>query len=126
MSIEPIQQKINIQDALYYEDLIYYLKKEARLEYEPNKEIETRIQERFAEIEQSVQMPEKDFFVADESIFQIEIFSIAMKINKITGTKNLGLRVINKCPEQVNQVIQELEAKVTNLKSKNSKLELKK
>lgn len=126
MTIEPIKQKLNIQDALYYEDLIYYLKKEAGLDYEPNEETEKRIGARFDEIEQSVQVPGSDYCIAEQSIFQIDIFSIAMKITKITGARKFGLRIINKCPEEVKKEIQELETKVANLKAKNPKLELHK
>lgn len=62
-------------------------------------------------------MPESDLCVANQSIFEIEIFSIAMKITVITGCRKFGLNIIKKCPEQVKQVITELEEKVRTLKN---------
>lgn len=43
MPIKPVKRPLNIQDALYFEDLIYLFRKIGGLDYEPNQETEERI-----------------------------------------------------------------------------------
>lgn len=124
MSIKPIKQKLNIKDALYYQDLIYYLKKEAGFEYEQNQEIEERIQARFEEKEEEVEVPGKEYALLNRSIFYVDIhyYYAIGKIILNSSDKQHGLKMIKNYPEQVKQVIAELEEKVRTLKADTHKL----
>ena len=137
MTIEPIKQKLNIQDALYFEDLIYLFRKIGGLEYEPNQETEERIGARYKEKEE-IQViieggdqsnPEKKNQF--ESIF---LLHFSAYVTKILATNNVpskdicnpakGLNLLKNYPEHLKQVIAKLEEKVKVLKASTPKLEL--
>ena len=120
MTIEPIKQKLNIQDALYYEDLIYYLRKEGNLDYEPNPETEARIEARFEEKEEKVEIPGFNVAILDESIFFGDMCYYARTITLNPADVKYGFRAIRRYPEGLKQAIAELEEKVRSIKQQHS------
>lgn len=139
MAIKPVKRPLNIQDALYFEDLIYLFRKIGGLEYEPNQETEERIGARYEEKEEiqviiegrDQNKPEKKNQF--ESIF---LLHFSAYVTKILATNNVpsedicnpakGLNLLKNYPEQLKQVIVELEEKVKVLKASTPKLELHK
>ena len=130
MPIKPVEKKLNTFDALYYQDLIYCFCKIGGLEYEPNQETEERIQARLNEKEEKIQltigglspeMPNATYY--NISIFLTELASYVSMIfysnnipySAVTNIDNL-FSILKNYPEQVKQVITELEEKVRNLK----------
>ena len=116
MSIEPIKQKLNNpKDILYYQDMIYLLKKSAKLELEINEETEQRIEARYAEIEEEVDCPGTGKKLGDESIFEGEFFGICRAILKYQDKYDNKLINLRHCPELVQEAIEELEIKIESL-----------
>ena len=116
MSIEPIKQKLNNpKDALYYQDMIYILKKRAKLELEINEETEQRIEARYAEIEEEVDFPGTGLQIGNDSIFQWEFFGISRAVLKSRDKYDNKLINLRDCPELVQEAIEELEIKIASL-----------
>lgn len=137
MTIEPIKQKLNIQDALYFEDLIYLFRKIGGLDYEPNQETEERIGARYEEKEEIQVIIEGGDQNKPAKMNQFEsifLFHFSAYVTKILATNNVpsedicnpakGLNLLKNYPEQLKQVIAGLEEKVKDLKASTPKLEL--
>lgn len=137
MSIKPVNRQLNIQDALFFEDLIYLLRKIGGLEYEPNQETEERIVARYEEKEEiqvtivSGDQNNPETMNQFESIF---LFYFSAYVIEILAKNNVpredicnsakGLNLLKNYPEQLKQVIAKLEEKVKVLKASTPKLEL--
>ena len=106
-----------VKDLQYWEDVIYVLKKMARLNYEPNMETEVRIKERCGD-PNTFLLP--DSLEEEITDFKVEMFVLIRRILKnATGTSSGNPFSIYKYPEEVKDVIAELETELAKLKEKN-------
>lgn len=111
-----MSQNNELKDLLYYTDLIYEIKKLAGFEQTKNEETEKRIIEREkCIVEKQIEGPFE--FLNRLSDFQQELFEIIMGISQKAGVVFRGLQEISKYPELVKEVLEELENKVSGMKS---------
>lgn len=111
-----MSQNNELKDLLYYTDLIYEIKKLAGFEQIKNEEIEKRIIEREkCIVEKQTEGPFD--FLNRLSDFQQELFEIIMGISQKAGVVFRGLNAISEYPELVKEVLEELEKKVSSMKS---------
>lgn len=106
---------VTVKDDLYYQDLIYELRKLAKLNFIPNDETEKRIEERKNKIAPAItlNMIPEQVTVAEESEFEMEIFVIVQRISKNVGVSSKGLNAISKHRDEVEKEIRNLESQMT-------------
>lgn len=111
-----MSQNNELKDLLYYTDLIYEIKKLAGFEQIENEETDKRIIEREKCIVEK--QAEGPFDFSNRlSDFQQELFEIIMGISQKAGVVFRGLNAISEYPELVKEVLEELEKKVSSMKS---------
>ena len=137
MTIKPVKRPLNTQDAQYFEDLIYFLRKIGGLKYEYNPKTEQRIQSRIAEREElqviieGEDPNETEKMNQFESVFMLHFSAYVTEILVINNVPSedicnpaKGVNLLKNYPETFKQVIAELEEKVKALKASTPKLEL--
>lgn len=100
-----------IKDRLYYEDLIYAIKKIGNLEYTENKTTEERIALRLQPNYSEEEQKEIELMGEELSDFELDIFLIVRNIGKKAGDSFKSLGNIRKYPELIKEKLQELEQK---------------
>lgn len=103
-----MNENFEIKDALYYDDLIYEIKKLAGFPLTKDKSAEDRIIERFKCTEEK---HESGLILSRLSTFEEELFEIIRGISKKVGLSFTSLSNISKYKEVVSEVIIELENK---------------
>ena len=106
------------KDILYYDDLIYQIKKLAGFEISIDEETNERI------ILREKPVAEKDSegiftYLFKLSMFEEELFTVIRNISIKAGTSFESLDEISKYPELVNEAITEIKNKKENLKNNN-------
>ena len=100
-----------IKDRLYYEDLIYAIKKIGNLDYTENKTTEERIALRLQPNYSEGEQKEIELMGEELSDFELDIFLIVRNIGKKAGDSFKSLENIRKYPELIKEELQELEQK---------------
>lgn len=101
-----------MKDITYYEDLLYFVKKTANLDYTYNEETEKRIEERLKGIKDN----ESNDTIKGEKLseFEQDIFEIVRKVSKKSGESFKSISWIRLYPEIINEVICEIENNIFN------------
>ena len=98
------RKKIDIKNALYYDDLIYKIKDLAGFYQKENKETEKRILEREKDFETEI----NGITCYELSNFTTELFEIVQEISKKTGETFKNLHQISNYPEFVDKTLIEI------------------
>ena len=106
-----MNENLEIKDRLYYEDLIYAIKKIGNQEYTENKTTEERIALRLQPNYSEEAQKEIELMGEELSDFELDIFIIVRKISKKANDSFKSLGNIRKYPELIKEELQELEQK---------------
>lgn len=106
-----MNENLEIKDRLYYEDLIYAIKKIGNLDYTENKTTEERISLRLQPNYSEEEQKEIELMGEELSDFELDIFLIVRKISKKANDSFKSLGNISKYPELIKEELQELEQK---------------
>lgn len=109
--MEKNNNEINNFDELYYDDLIYAIKKLAKFEVVDNEETNKRIDKRMVDIE----VQPKEYKLSN---FEEDLFMFVYKISKKVGVNFKGIYEISKYPDLVKEGLEEIEQKKLELKTK--------
>ena len=104
-----MNENLEIKDRLYYEDLIYAIKKIGNLEYTEDKTLEERIALRLQPIYSEEKQKENELMGEELSDFELDIFLIIRNIGKKANDSFKSLGNIRKYPELIKEEIIELE-----------------
>ena len=106
---------LKTKDSLYYEDLIYAIKKIGNFEQAESKTTEERIALRLQPIYSEEEQKENELMGEELSDFELDIFLIVRSIVKKANDSFKSLGNISKYPELIKEEIQELEHKKSEL-----------
>lgn len=118
--INKMNEKLEVKDELYYDDMIYEIKSLAGFQLIRDKSVEERIRERYKNV---LEEDPSGLLVSGLSIFEEEIFEIIQGISKKVEISFTSLTNISRYEEAVNEVIIRLENQRNNCRNIVSKTE---
>jgi len=106
-----MKKNIELKDTLYYEDLIYAIKKIGNIEYTENKDTEERIRTRLQPVYDEKEKQENEIVGEELSDFELDLFLVIRKIGKRAGDPFKSIENIRKYPELIQKEILVLQDK---------------
>lgn len=100
----------NIKDELYYNDLVYEIKKIANLDNHIDEEAEARIAKRV----EVVKINKNGHTYETLSDFEIELFTFGIDLAEQVGENFVSLDEISKYPDIVKESLKKYENKISN------------